>query len=153
MKLTQPTLFTFFFFSFGFIFAGGIPQKMPDDFAIHYQSHIGYNSHYREIQLIKGECKAILEPSEEVINTTFTFTLIGDELSTLYSALRTLKAFTLKTKPAKLSDRGGEKIDYLIAGKHYVVSNFGSSFVIKSHLEHFIESVDLITACADRYKH
>jgi hypothetical protein len=148
---TKPILFAFFFFTLIPNFAGGIPSKMPDDFCVHYFSHIGYNSHYKEIQLKLGECKAVLEPGEEL--TSFTFTLATDELATMYSALRTLKAFTLKSKPAKFADRGGERIDYTILGKHYVVSNYGASFVIKSHLEHFIDCVDLITATADRYKH
>jgi hypothetical protein len=149
----KPFLFTFFFFATSFTFAGGIPKNIPDDFNIHYYSHIGYNSHFREIELKQGECTGVLEPSEGLVNTTFKFTISFDEISSLYNALRILKAFTIKSKPAKYADRGGERIEYTVSGKHYFVSNYGASFVVKSHYEHFIESVDLITALADRYKH
>lgn len=153
MNRTKPVLLLFLLFTSVSSFAGGVPRKMPDDFMIRYHSHIGYNTHYREIEIKLGECKVILEPTEEAKENSYSFNINKEDLSSLYSALRTLRAFTLKSKPAKYGERGGERVDYTIAGKTYVVSNYGSSFVIKSHYDHFIDSIDLITAYADRNRH
>jgi hypothetical protein len=130
-----------------------IPKIMPDDFRIYYQSHIGYDPTYRSIDLSIKECSAVAEPTKDLGLTTYSFTINEKELSYLYDALLALKAFTLKSKASKNSNRGGEKIEYTIAGKKYIVNNEGLYFIIPAHVNHFMESIDLITGCANRYRH
>jgi hypothetical protein len=135
------------------IFAGGIPKTMPDDFYVSYHSHLGYHPNYQVIDLSLHYCYISFQSAEMDEASSFSFTISKEELSSLYNVLYTLKAFTLKSKPTKYGDRGGEKIDYTIAGKRYTVNNSGNYFVAQKHKDHFIESIDLITAFADRHKH
>ncbi len=149
-KLALTTTLTFFTI---FVFAGGIPKTMPDDFYIHYKSVGGTISNHLDIVLKVGECSANSRKSFDTEFVKYSFEVKRSDLEPLYNALRSLNAFKLKAKTDKSSHRGGEYIAYAILGKSYLVSNEGASFIIKPHLNQFNESVDLITAFADRYWH
>jgi len=151
--MKKITLTTFFTFLVCFIFAGGIPKIMPDDFYIHYKSVGGSISNHLDVVLKVGECSANSRKTFDSEYKKYSFTVTRAELEPLYNTLRVLKAFKLKAKEDKSLHRGGEYIAYAILGKSYLVSNEGSFYITKAHLNHFNESVDLITAFADRYWH
>jgi hypothetical protein len=147
--MNKKNLSLFFLFLTVNVFAGGIPKTMPDDFYIRYSSYIGYNPHYRSIEINLKECSIMLDDPEL---SMISFVIDREELSTIYNALFALKAFSIKNKVTQFGDRGGEKIEYTIAGKEYRVDNSGPRVIIKSRMQHFIESIDIITACADRHR-
>lgn len=149
-KIALTSLLTLYI---SFVYASGIPKTMPDDFYIHYKSVGGSVSNHLDVVLKVGECTANSRKSFDTEYYKYSFVITRNDLEPLYNALRALNAFKLKAKEDKSSHRGGEYIAYAILGKSYLVSNEGSFYIIKPHLNHFNESVDLITAFADRYWH
>ncbi len=130
----------------------GIPKTMPKDFYIHYKSVGGMISNHLDVVIKVGESSAKSRKTVDAEVVKYTFNVTREQLEPLYNALRSMNAFKLKSKHDEGLHRGGEYIAYLIAGKEYLVSNEGSFYIVKSHMNHFDESVDLITAFADRYR-
>jgi hypothetical protein len=129
------------------------PEKMPDDFEVEYHLDGGMANMNRTIVLQKGESTDKGRPDDgEDYNYKITITN-PDDLQKLYSDLRKLNAFTLKSRDGgQIADRGGESVRYTINGKTYNVSDSQSKFIEKKDAEAFTSSILLILNFAEMHR-
>ncbi len=123
-----------------------IPAAMPADFKIEYHYDGGMMNTSRTIIIQSGACSD--KGTDE--GTPYEYEWNNEDLpglENLYTELKKLKAFTLKSKnEGEVYDRGGESMRFTINKKDYNVSDSQSNFIIKSDAEEFNKAIELILA-------